>query len=523
MANTTVTKVSELMLANVTAGAKAGEQKVSEDGGFTKVLNNAKDSTANVTNDKADDAGRSARTVVDTPKKSEIKAEETVRRDPVGNKEDMEELTEEVAKEVSQIFKKIVEVLGVSEEELTNAMETLGLTQADLLNPVNVRDLCMNLTGIEDSISLLTNADLYENIKEIVQTAETAGNEIAADFGIAKEDLMAITKEESFGERVNEAVTLLGKKAEAADVNLNITETVPMTTNIEMPKQDMDVDNQQMTAVTADTKDTNETVRTDAATVTVEVTGKPEPKQEVRLDTESAQVASNDPLSRTGESVTETFKATTATAESNLKGNDEGLENTSRFIDSEAINTAPNQTQVVTTEVNNLGDIVETVTTYSNEDANSIMSQVTQSIRVNYSADTTSMELQLHPASLGTVNMNIASTNGVVTAHILVENEAVKAALESQLITLQQTFDEQGQKVEAVEVSVANYDLNKGNGSDAESGNDERKAANTGRVGTRRRINLNDLDEEGLEELDEDEKIAADMMARSGNSLDYKA
>ena len=523
MANTTVTKVSELMLANVTAGAKAGEQKVSEDGGFTKVLNNAKDSTANVTNDKADDAGRSARTVVDTPKKSEIKAEETVRRDPVGNKEDMEELTEEVAKEVSQIFKKIVEVLGVSEEELTNAMETLGLTQADLLNPVNVRDLCMNLTGIEDSISLLTNADLYENIKEIVQTAETAGNEIAADFGITKEELMAITKDESFGERLNEAVTLLGKKAEAADVNLNITEAVPMTTNIEMPKQDMDVDNQQMTAVTGDTKDTNETVRTDAATVTVEVTGKPEPKQEVRLDTESAQVASNDPLSRTGESVTETFKATTATAESNLKGNDEGLENTSRFIDSEAINTAPNQTQVVTTEVNNLGDIVETVTTYSNEDANSIMSQVTQSIRVNYSADTTSMELQLHPASLGTVNMNIASTNGVVTAHILVENEAVKAALESQLITLQQTFDEQGQKVEAVEVSVANYDLNKGNGSDAESGNDERKAANTGRVGGRRRINLNDLDEEGLEELDEDEKIAADMMARSGNSLDYKA
>ena len=39
MANTTVTKVSELMLANVTAGAKAGEQKVSEDGGFTQVLN----------------------------------------------------------------------------------------------------------------------------------------------------------------------------------------------------------------------------------------------------------------------------------------------------------------------------------------------------------------------------------------------------------------------------------------------------------------------------------------------------
>ena len=93
MANTTVTKVSELMLANVTAGAKAGEPKVSEDGGFTQVLNNAKDSTANVENDKTDDAGRTARTVVDTPKKAEIKAEETVKRDPVGNKEDRQSKT----------------------------------------------------------------------------------------------------------------------------------------------------------------------------------------------------------------------------------------------------------------------------------------------------------------------------------------------------------------------------------------------------------------------------------------------
>ena len=132
------------------------------------------------------------------------------------------------------------------------------------------------------------------------------------------------------------------------------------------------------------------------------------------------------------------------------------------------------------------------------------------------------MEMQLHPASLGTVNMNIASTNGVVTAHILVQDEAVKAALEAQLITLQETFDEQGMKVEAVEVAVANYDLNKG--SDNTSGEDAQKQGTTaGRVGSRRRINLNDLDEEALEELSDEEQIAADMMASSGNSVDFTA
>ena len=185
---------------------------------------------------------------------------------------------------------------------------------------------------------------------------------------------------------------------------------------------------------------------------------------------------------------------------------------------------APAATTVETT-VNNLGEVIETVTHYTsaNAEAESIMSQVTETIRVNYSPDTTSMELQLHPASLGTVNMNIASTNGVVTAHILVQNEAVKAALESQLITLQETFNEQGQKVEAVEVSVANYDLNRGTGSDTGDGNTNRDPARAGRVGTRRRINLGDLEEGDIEELSEEEKLTADMMARSGNSVDFTA
>ena len=523
MANTTVTNVSEMLLTNVTAGAKAGEQKISEDGGFTKVMNNAKDATTDNKPKKAEEVGKASRTVVETPKKSEIKAEETVKRDPVANEDDMTELTEEVAKEVSKIFNKITEVLGVSEEELTTAMENLGLTMADLLDPISVKDLCMNLTGIEDSISLLTNAEVYESVKEIVQTAETAENTITAQFGITKEDFSEIKDNDSFEVKVEAAVEKLGNNAEAE--NLNITETAVFEIKDDtMPKQDMDVDDHaDLKTVFADNKDTNEAVRTDAATVTVEVTGKPEPKQEAKTDTAPAEVTSNDPVIRTGESVTETFKATVKSEESNLKGDSEGFEHASRFVETETVNVTPQQTQVVNTEVNNLGEIVETVTTYSNEEANSIMSQVTQSIRVNFTPDTTSMEMQLHPASLGTVNLNIASTNGVVTAHILVENEAVKAALESQLIALQQTFDEQGQKVEAVEVSVANYDLNKGTDPDTDGQGGDRKTGNSGKVGGRRRINLNDLDEEGLEDLNEDERIAADMMARSGNSVDYQA
>ena len=168
-------------------------------------------------------------------------------------------------------------------------------------------------------------------------------------------------------------------------------------------------------------------------------------------------------------------------------------------------------------------DAVQPTQSYvDNED---IFRQVTDSIKVNITEDATSMELQLHPASLGTVNLQIASNGGVVTAHLLVQNEAVKNVLEGQLVQLLQTFEEQGQKVEAIEVSVAGYDLdrslNQNTGSDG-SDRQERRTEGVGRT-TRRRLNLNELEEEDLEELTEEEQLAAEMMAANGGSVDYTA
>lgn len=526
MANTTVTKVSELLLTNVTAGVKAGDAKVSDAQGFSEVMNNAKDSTEKV---QPQDDTKTTRTVVETPKSKEIKTEEPVKRDPIANESDRADFTEEVAEDIKEIVNTIKEVLEVSDEELTEAMETLGLTVVDLLDPTSIRDVCMELKGVTDSISLLTDADLYESVKEIVQTAEDAVTDLAAQFGITETDTEKIFTDDSFIDAVKKTLSDQNNNSVAPKLQTNEA-VIPTDGMIETqaPIQDKDVEIKSAVDAPQLNTDNTQTAGTEAQAVTVEVNGTPEARPERPVtearQPETEEVRTDDPLARTNVGTTETFKATVKTEESNLNENSgSNAEQASRFVDAEAISAAPQQTTVVNTEVNNLGEIVETVTTYSNADADSIMSQVTQSIRVNYSAETTSMEMQLHPASLGTVNMNIASTSGVVTAHILVENEAVKAALESQLITLQQTFEDQGMKVEAVEVTVANYDLNKGTGSDTENGNSERESARAGRVGTRRRINLNDLEEADIEELSEEEQIAADMMARSGNSVDYQA
>ena len=518
MANTTVTKVSELLLTNVTAGAKAGDTKTSDAQGFTEVMNNAKDSSAKV---QPQDDTRSSRTVVETPKSKEIKTEDTVTKDPIANADDKAEFTGEVAEEALTVYEKIKEVLDVSDEDITNAMETLGLTAIDLLDPISIKDLCMELTGTADSISLLTNADLYENVKEIVKVAEDAVTDLTAQFGNI--DTETVFKDESIVDAVRETFSDLMNKSEAPELHTNEA-AIPTegTADIQMPNTDTDVKIRTDANASELNTETDRTAVTEVKTVTVEVKGTPEDRP-VADTRPSEEVRTDDPLARTTVGTTETFKAAAKPEESNLKGNNEGFEHASRFAETEAINTAPQQTTVVNTEVNNLGQVVETVTTYTNDQANQIMSQVTESIRVNYTPETTSMELQLHPASLGTVNMNIASTNGVVTAHILVQNEAVKAALEAQLITLQQTFDEQGQKVEAVEVSVANYDLNRGNGSETGSNSEDHNTGRAGRVARRRNINLNDLEEGDIEDLSEEDQIAADMMARSGNSVDYTA
>lgn len=159
-------------------------------------------------------------------------------------------------------------------------------------------------------------------------------------------------------------------------------------------------------------------------------------------------------------------------------------------------------------------------TTYSQTTTESIMNQIEDVIKVIQKENLTEMELQLHPASLGSVKVALAAKDGVITATFTTENEAVRAALESQMITLKQSFEEQGIKVEAVEVTVASHAFERnlsgeGNGSTGdESASGKKKGS--------RRITLSDLtDSVEEEEMSDEDRIVAEMMKQNGNTVDY--
>ncbi|MDE6641475.1 MAG: flagellar hook-length control protein FliK, partial [Acetatifactor sp.] len=151
-------------------------------------------------------------------------------------------------------------------------------------------------------------------------------------------------------------------------------------------------------------------------------------------------------------------------------------------------------------------------------DTQNIMRQIMDYMKVNLKADMSTMEMQLHPASLGTLQVQIASKGGVVTANFITQNEAVKAALESQMVQLQERFEEQGVKVEAIEVTVQTHQFEQNLEQGRRGGGQEQESAKKGRV---RRINLND----SLlpEDMEEEDALAKDIMIANGNTVDYTA
>ena len=407
------------------------------------------------------------------------------------DEEKIKDLAEEISEITNQIVDKIKSEFEVTDEEIEEAMEVLGLTIADLTKPAELRNLLMELTGTSDSIELLTNVELYDSVKEVTDFASNLFTEVAKDFSLSTEQLTEMINTENFEEALNEVdVSVTSNEAETeADTEVVSEVTVDKTTDAALAFENSDKANANETKP-VESNNSNES-------------------EEVPIDTEKK---APDKIEKP-----ESF------AQSNLM-NDEAMNERSEnkksfnFDSSKNQEFTFNQTQAVTNQtVNTVGDIVETVTSYTTgADTDSIMRQVTDYVKVHISEDVTKMEIELHPASLGTVNMQINSQNGQITAHLTVQNELVKSVLETQMIKLQETFDEQGTKVSAIEVTVAEYSLN------SQSDNNYSEERNGRNYGSKKKgINLNEIG--SLDELDEEEQLEAKVMEMNGSSVNYTA
>ena len=136
-------------------------------------------------------------------------------------------------------------------------------------------------------------------------------------------------------------------------------------------------------------------------------------------------------------------------------------------------------------------------------------------MQIQLNADTTELNMQLHPESLGTLQIRISAKEGIMTAQFTTASESVKSVLEGQMIQLQQQFDQQNIKVEAIEVTVQSHAFE----SALEKGNEQQSEGEETKRNRTRRIDLNLLD--GSEEVETEDRILAEMMEVNGNSVDY--
>lgn len=388
----------------------------------------------------------------------------------VGTQEDVkaEKVADEAQKAGEELVGKVAEELGVSEEEVLAAMEALGFVMADLLNADNMTELVLTIEG-EDMLALMTDEGLYNSLQNLLTMVSEAVDQIGEKVELSPEELEAILEQAKVPEMEEnpETVPEDGKKPQIPEGQEDYTVTVER--NGETVKVSVEVDGGSQTEST-------------------EVTGlKPEAVQEET----TADSGKGDGSKKEGSSQKENAQEMT-------HGNMllESLLNKGGAVKSEAV--------------------FENAMAQNTADTQNIMNQIMDYMRVQVKADMTQMELQLNPASLGTVNINITSKAGVITAQFLTQNETVKAAIESQIVQLKNSFEEQGLKVEAVEVTVASHSFERnlnGDGNGQQQAQDGKKKGN-------RKVNLNGP---AMEEEPAAEEEEPAIMGMEGSTVSFTA
>lgn len=148
-----------------------------------------------------------------------------------------------------------------------------------------------------------------------------------------------------------------------------------------------------------------------------------------------------------------------------------------------------------------------------------IVEQIVEQIRIHVQADTTTMEMQLNPESLGKVLLTISNRAGMMTANFTVQTEEARMALENQMYTLRENLEQKELKVDAVEVTVSDFNFTQ-SGADGE----DQKDLNQG-DGRSRRFRMEEQDEDGEEtsEAAEAERVRRNVMRDNGSSVDFIA
>lgn len=368
-------------------------------------------------------------------------------------------LQEAIEEDGKKLVSEIAEAFDVSEDEILGMMQAMGLMMADLLDPQNLQELVTRVIGQDKALELLTDSDLYTSLQDLLEGAEDMRSQLMNEFDLSDEELQNVIN---------------GVKADFTEHLSKETEKMPEVIINEAGDELF----KDKTALQSD--------KTSAE------------RPEVTIERSIAE--ENRPVETSERSQNDSNKGSFHQEAGAPNLFNQVLNN----ITEAAMNESAQEMQY--TDRAQMADIIR---------------QITERITISSGQDETTMELQLHPASLGNVNIMLTSSKDGIVAKFTAQNEIVKEAVESQMIQLQQKFEAQGIKVTSIEVTIASHEFernldeqNKRQGSDEETGKGKKNT---------RRIDLSSISDLEDEALDDSDKITAQMMAANGNTVDYTA
>ncbi len=311
------------------------------------------------------------------------------------------------------------------------------------------KDEASDVEAAEKAAGVLN--EVTEKVKEVLDLTDEQLAMLMEQMGITQMDLLNPETLQNLVLMANngqDAVMLL------TDANLLAT-VQELTEQVQMVVQESGMTPEELTAAMENPE--FEAVVSEA----MEQLGEEEVQTETSADT--ADTAAVEEKSATIEFKTE-----------NNKGEERSQSDSNRDFASE-------QNQFANQLVQNLQTAAEQITEVSGQKdmvqmIREIADQILEKVKVTVTPETTSLEIVLTPEELGRVNLRVTEQDGMMKAVFTAENELAKEAIESNLVQFKEMLNEQGLKVESIEVMVGGFTFDK----NSEAGQNEQESRKNG-------------------------------------------
>jgi flagellar hook-length control protein FliK len=391
-----------------------------------------------------------------TQKAEDTRGSEDVK---VGDNEEIvvdEATLEKIAGLLQEVQKTVMELLGLTSEELDKLLSEQGIVLVDLLQPENLQQLVLADSKATDILAVLTDENLSDTMNQLLQSVEDLMAD--ANLGMSPEQIKSILDQAKLLQDGNQITNQEGLTKEPVNTN--------QESNMEVAVKVLNTKDEDNISSTKGNEDKN---------IQVEV---------IKVnDAEGSSSGTQSDLSKNDNQ--------------DLKAN----EQFEVFLNN--LSNASSSTQVKFD-----GNLVQVT------EIREIANQIIERIRVTIRPEQSSMELQLNPENLGKVNLSVQSKNGVMTAQFIVQNEISKEAIESQLQTLKDTLNQQGIKVEAIEVTVATYTSQQNSKENADGQAETKQGHNRNKISLEDAVSMTE---------DTEDNISQDITGIRGNQIDYTA